>query len=597
MLCRPAWSKSGVAAMIAIAALGQRAAAQSTEAEPNDSYTTASLITLGQDVHGTINQSGDVDYFAVDLEAGTRLEFYLTYPSDWTPTQWFIDRDGTTIIEQRDWHNSSGVKLLRQVIPTSGRYFLRVASFDGGSGRSYSIRLKRYVPPPTGPGDPAAAFYVPTNRNMVKFSDVAAGASGDLFASWSNGAIRVRANGTAETATDVHSNNGAAEALTVDGYGNLLIGACKTEAEIPCHETVVWKISPAGERSSFFSVSGPLNAITVAPDGEVWASVGWNQGNPPSLWYRVDPDGVLRDTISLEAFHIRFSPSGELYYTHMYDGLYKVVGGHPQRVVTPTREEAFLDFVFDQDGRIYIVVLRDPGQEDLGADERIVLYDAQYRLARDPLAVVDDHFAQFSVDALAFLRDANGAMTDRLVAVHNGYYLGVPSFPHTEIVELNHAATSTAGLRVGVDLSTVTLASSQNGFVGTNYSNTLRMADAPPGIRWTVETGSLPPGVKLSETTGELSGVPTDTGSFTFAVRPKSDKRVGFGRLTIHVSREQQMTIAVTDIANALMGGTSLTAEQVQYLDAHGNHNGVLDVGDLRAYLRAQGHLASSARP
>src|SRR5207237_143277 len=43
-------------------------------------------------------------------------------------------------------------------------------------------------------------------------------------------------------------------------------------------------------------------------------------------------------------------------------------------------------FVFDQDGRIYIVVLRDPRQEDLGADERIVLYDAQYRLARDPLA-------------------------------------------------------------------------------------------------------------------------------------------------------------------------------------------------------------------
>jgi hypothetical protein len=56
-------------------------------------------------------------------------------------------------------------------------------------------------------------------------------------------------------------------------------------------------------------------------------------------------------------------------------------------------------------------------------------------------------------------------------------------------------------------------------------------------------------------------------------------------------------TIAIQDIANALLGGTALTAEQVQYLDSHGNHNSLLDVGDLRAYLRAQGQLAGSARP
>ena len=63
----------------------------------------------------------------------------------------------------------------------------------------------------------------------------------------------------------------------------------------------------------------------------------------------------------------------------MYDGLYKVVGGHPQRVVTPTREEAFLDFVFDQDGRIYIVVLRDlshtkPGHIKFGVNGKTGSY-------------------------------------------------------------------------------------------------------------------------------------------------------------------------------------------------------------------------------
>ena len=57
------------------------------------------------------------------------------------------------------------------------------------------------------------------------------------------------------------------------------------------------------------------------------------------------------------------------------------------------------------------------------------------------------------------------------------------------------------------------------------------------------------------------------------------------------------VAIAVDDVANALMGGASLTAEQVQYLDSHGNHNGILDVGDLRAYLRAQGRLSGARRP
>jgi len=46
-----------------------------------------------------------------------------------------------------------------------------------------------------------------------------------------------------------------------------------------------------------------------------------------------------------------------------------------------------------------------------------------------------------------------------------------------------------------------------------------------------------------------------------------------------------------------LMGGPSLSAAQVQYLDSIGNRNGQLDVGDLRAYLRAQGQLSGGRQP
>jgi hypothetical protein len=49
-------------------------------------------------------------------------------------------------------------------------------------------------------------------------------------------------------------------------------------------------------------------------------------------------------------------------------------------------------------------------------------------------------------------------------------------------------------------------------------------------------------------------------------------------------------------VVNALLTGdlTTLDASLVQTLDQQGNANGVLDVGDLRAYLRAHGQLAPS---
>ena len=88
-----------------------------------------------------------------------------------------------------------------------------------------------------------------------------------------------------------------------------------------------------------------------------------------------------------------------------------------------------------------------------------------------------------------------------------------------------------------------------------------------------------------------LSGTPTDTGSFGFDARAMSGSQNTTGHFTIAISRNT-VTVLVADIASALLGGPALTAEQVQYLDSQGNHNGVLDVGDLRAYLRAHGQLA-----
>jgi len=42
-----------------------------------------------------------------------------------------------------------------------------------------------------------------------------------------------------------------------------------------------------------------------------------------------------------------------------------------------------------------------------------------------------------------------------------------------------------------------------------------------------------------------------------------------------------------------LLGGPPLSPQLADYLDRNGNANGQLDVGDLRAWLRAQGKLRS----
>ena len=55
------------------------------------------------------------------------------------------------------------------------------------------------------------------------------------------------------------------------------------------------------------------------------------------------------------------------------------------------------------------------------------------------------------------------------------------------------------------------------GIVRQEYSETLRASGACEGSNWSVSSGTLPPGINL-ETDGRLSGVPTESGDFTFDI-------------------------------------------------------------------------------
>ena len=116
-------------------------------------------------------------------------------------------------------------------------------------------------------------------------------------------------------------------------------------------------------------------------------------------------------------------------------------------------------------------------------------------------------------------------------------------------------------------------------------------------MTWSITSGTLPPGIVFDGAKGTLRGTPTDTGSFAFDAKASSSSQSATGQFTIKISTEQVMQIDIDKIAAALLGSTALSADQSVYLDQHGNHNGLLDVGDLRAYLRARGALTAGRAP
>ena len=110
------------------------------EIEPNNAAQTATLARLGDTISGTVNPA-DIDYFAVDLEAGTQLELIgarVPFCRDFA----FLDPSGNRLafgdcMEQVD--------TLRVTIPATGRYLIRVTEFDDAPGdhpmRPYSLHI------------------------------------------------------------------------------------------------------------------------------------------------------------------------------------------------------------------------------------------------------------------------------------------------------------------------------------------------------------------------------------------------------------------------------------------------------------------------
>jgi len=121
--------------------------------------------------------------------------------------------------------------------------------------------------------------------------------------------------------------------------------------------------------------------------------------------------------------------------------------------------------------------------------------------------------------------------------------------------------------------------------MGADYAAAL--APGLTGASWTLVGGALPRGVALSAD-GRVTGVPAESGSFRFTVSVVQPGGFATRELRLEVARPQLAEGAVLD---HLLGGATLTADQARFIDLQGNANGHVDVGDVRAWMIAQGLL------
>src|SRR5439155_25064524 len=130
------------------------------------------------------------------------------------------------------------------------------------------------------------------------------------------------------------------------------------------------------------------------------------------------------------------------------------------------------------------------------------------------------------------------------------------------------------------------------GVMGTPYNDVLSASGGSGIFTWTVLTGSPPPGVQLA-TSGQVTGVPSQTGLFGFTARVNSGLQTKTFVDTITVTAPTLVKASV--VAQILTGSSSLTTADLTYLDLIGNNNSTFDVGDFLAWVLATGATPAPA--
>jgi hypothetical protein len=128
--------------------LPQEPNSRATETEPNDDFSTANPLTLGEDMNAAIDPAGDVDYFSITVDAGDVLNFE-TLPGDVGDTQMNLyDTDGVTVLEFDDDDGQGLYSLIEGYeFPAAGTYYVAINEFGNNGTGTYILSTSEFTPP------------------------------------------------------------------------------------------------------------------------------------------------------------------------------------------------------------------------------------------------------------------------------------------------------------------------------------------------------------------------------------------------------------------------------------------------------------------
>jgi hypothetical protein len=121
------------------------------EAESNNSSAQAQLLTGTRVISGSFSSAGDVDYFVFDGKKGDIVSFMtntqgLSSSADTVLTLYLAD--GVTSYAASDQNGLYGQNdsLIHTVLPSDGRYYIKVSEYYGNGGSKYGYQLQATFP-------------------------------------------------------------------------------------------------------------------------------------------------------------------------------------------------------------------------------------------------------------------------------------------------------------------------------------------------------------------------------------------------------------------------------------------------------------------
>jgi len=559
------------------------------ESEPNDSIRTADSIALGDQAVGVLNPARDVDVWFVDLTEGQLFSVDVDAQVLGSPLDAqlvLFAPDGRTVLAFNDDFDGFDSRISFRV-PASGRYFVLISSFgqNGGSPQArYALNFGTVTCTAVGtehePNDsPGTATRVTIGDSGTgEICPVVERPAGDVDY-W---AITAQAGTTLDLAIDAASFGFVGDPILAlyapDGttrlaFNNDFIGSdSRLQFSITTTGTyyaTVANVLGFGDPFRYTLlvrtiVPGPGDPITVRAEN-LGIPLGLAVGSTGDVFVSdVSGNRILRVSIAgaVTTFaagipspvSVAFDASGQLLVTSLAGGVYRVT---PQGQATRFITDGIFPFwiAVAPDGRIWIT--------DLG-NRSLRRYSATGQF-------------ETSFDAIGIGQSGPGPLA-----------IGPSGEPYvsngTEIWRLRNGRFE----RLLTDGSLIWAFAFD--VAGNIY--------APSPVAGTL---------KLFDSTGAVLADP-------FAVGPDAPQAVAFGRdgtgatlvrvfaIDPQVGRLFEVNPAAVrqrglpgyvtppfslDVAAAgLLGAGGLSAADVQYLDALGNHNGRYDVGDFRAYLR-----------